>query len=326
MNVAEPLLSVSDLRVSFAGKGGGTAVLDGIDLALGPGEVLALIGESGCGKTTAALSLIGLLAPTARVSGTMTLDGETLRLDDEAALARLRGRRIGMIFQEPLSSLNPVLTIGEQVDEVLRAHRALGRRAARDETLRLLGAVGLPDPAQRAANFPHQLSGGQRQRAAIAMAIAARPRLLLADEPTTALDVTVQAQILALLRELTARDMALIFVTHDIALAAEIADQVAVMYLGRIVERGPLARVLARPAHPYTEALVALSLPFDTSETGDIAEIPGQIPEPGALPPGCAFAPRCPRAATVCHATAPPLEPQDGRLVACHRPTLAPPT
>ena len=325
MSTGRPLLGVTDLRVSFIGGGGSATVLDGIDLALGPGEVLALIGESGCGKTTAALALIGLLASNARVSGSMTLDGEALRLDDQAALARLRGRRIGMIFQEPLSSLNPVLTIGEQVDEVLRTHRGLDARSARGETVALLRAMGLPDPAQRAENFPHQLSGGQRQRAAIAMAIAARPRLLLADEPTTALDVTVQAQILVLLRELTAQEMALVFVTHDISLAAEIADEIAVMYLGRIVERGPLAQVLARPAHPYTEALVALSLPFDTSETGDIAEIPGQVPEPGEPLSGCAFAPRCPRAAAVCRAVTPILEPQGGHLVACHRPTLAPP-
>jgi oligopeptide/dipeptide ABC transporter ATP-binding protein len=322
MSATMSLLSVSGLRVSFAGRTGPAVVLDGIDLTLGPGEVLALIGESGCGKTTAALALIGLLAPNARVSGDMSLDGETLSLDDHAALARLRGRRIGMIFQEPASSLNPVLTIGEQVDEVLRAHRGLDARAARAETVGLLSAVGLPEPAQRAESFPHQLSGGQRQRAAIAMAIAARPRLLLADEPTTALDVTVQAQILALLRTLIADEMGLVFVTHDIALAAEIADRIAVMYLGRIVEHGPVAQVLERPAHPYTGALVALSLPFDTSESGEIAEIPGQVPQPGTVPTGCAFAPRCPRAIGICTEVTPPLEPQGGRFVACHRPTL----
>ena len=258
MNPASPLLAARDLRVSFAGARGATVVLDGVDLELGPGEVLALIGESGCGKTTAALALIGLLAPTARVSGSLILDGQTLSLDDEAALARLRGRRIGMIFQEPMSSLNPVLTIGEQVDEVLQAHKGLDRRAARRATVELLRAVGLPEPELRAESYPHQLSGGQRQRAAIAAAIAAAPSVLLADEPTSALDVTVQAQIVDLLRGLTERDMALLFVTHDMALAAELADRIAVMYLGRMVEVGPAAQVLAHPAHPYTEALVAL--------------------------------------------------------------------
>jgi oligopeptide/dipeptide ABC transporter ATP-binding protein len=315
-----PLLTLSDLRVSFAD----TVVLDGIDLELGAGEVLALIGESGCGKTTAALAMIGLLAPAARVSGRMALDGQELRLDDEPALRKLRGRRIGMIFQEPMSSLNPVLTIGEQVDEVLQAHRGMNRAAARTATLELLRAVGLPDPGSRAASFPHQLSGGQRQRAAIAMAIAAQPRLLLADEPTTALDVTVQAQILDLLRSLIDADMAMLFVTHDISLAGEMADRIAVMYLGRLVEVGAVEAVLARPAHPYTEALLALSLPFDSSDSGSIAEIPGQLPSPGARPAGCAFAPRCPRAAGICREISPPLEPRGDHLVACHFPNLAP--
>jgi peptide/nickel transport system ATP-binding protein len=325
MNPDSPLLAARDLRVSFAGGRSTTVVLDGVDLELGRGEVLALIGESGCGKTTAALALIGLLAPTARVSGSMTLDGQTLTLDDEAALAKLRGRRIGMIFQEPMSSLNPVLTIGEQVDEVLQAHKGLDRRAARRATVELLRAVGLPEPELRAESYPHQLSGGQRQRAAIAAAIAAAPRVLLADEPTSALDVTVQAQIVDLLRGLTERDMALLFVTHDMALAAELADRIAVMYLGRMVEVGPAAQVLAHPAHPYTEALVALSLPFDDSDTGSIAEIPGRLPSPEERPAGCAFAPRCPRAAEICRQAAPALEPRGDRLVACYRPSPAPP-
>jgi oligopeptide/dipeptide ABC transporter ATP-binding protein len=315
-----PLLTLSDLRVSFAD----TVVLDGIDLELGAGEVLALIGESGCGKTTAALAMIGLLAPAARVSGRMALDGQELRLDDEPALRKLRGRRIGMIFQEPMSSLNPVLTIGEQVDEVLQAHRGMNRAAARTVTLELLRAVGLPDPGSRSASYQHQLSVGQRQRAAIAMAIAAQPRLLLADEPTTALDVTVQAQILDLLRSLIDADMAMLFVTHDISLAGEMADRIAVMYLGRLVEVGAVEAVLARPAHPYTEALLALSLPFDSSDSGSIAEIPGQLPIPGARPAGCAFAPRCPRAAGICREISPPLEPRGDHLVACHFPNLAP--
>jgi oligopeptide/dipeptide ABC transporter ATP-binding protein len=324
MNQASPLLAARNLRVSFAGGRGTTLVLDGVDLELGRGEVLALIGESGCGKTTAALALIGLLAPTARVSGSMILDGQTLSLDDEAALGKLRGRRIGMIFQEPISSLNPVLTIGEQVDEVLQAHKGMDRRAARVATVELLRAVGLPEPELRAESYPHQLSGGQRQRAAIAAAIAAAPSVLLADEPTSALDVTVQAQIVDLLRGLTARDMALLFVTHDMALAAELADRIAVMYLGRMVEVGPAAQVLAHPAHPYTEALVALSLPFDASESGSIAEIPGRLPSPGERPAGCAFAPRCPRAEDVCRQSAPALEKRGDRLVACYRPGPAP--
>ncbi len=318
--VGAPLLTLRDLRVSFAD----TVVLDGVELDLAAGEVLALIGESGCGKTTAALAMIGLLAPGARVSGHMRLAGQELRLDDDSALRALRGRRIAMVFQEPMSSLNPVLTIGEQVDEVLRAHRAMDRAAARAATLELLHAVGLPDPASRAASFPHQLSGGQRQRAAIAMAIAARPRLLLADEPTSALDVTVQAQILDLLRDLIDAEMAMLFVTHDIALAAEMADRVAVMYLGRLVEVGATEAVLSQPAHPYTEALVALSLPFDDSDDGDIAEIPGHLPSPAARPAGCAFAPRCPRAEALCREILPPLEPHGDRLAACHFPNLAP--
>lgn len=315
-----PLLALRDLRVSFAD----TVVLDGVDLDLAAGEVLALIGESGCGKTTAALAMIGLLAPAARVSGRMTLAGQELRLNDDSALRTLRGRRIAMVFQEPMSSLNPVLTIGEQVDEVLQAHRAMDRAAARAATLELLRAVGLQDPALRAASFPHQLSGGQRQRAAIAMAIAARPRLLLADEPTSALDVTVQAQILDLLRNLIDAEMAMLFVTHDMALAAEMADRIAVMYLGRLVEVGATDAVLSHPAHPYTEALVALSLPFDDGDDGGIAEIPGHLPSPGERPAGCAFAPRCPRAAALCREIPPPLEPRGDRLVACHFPNLAP--
>ena len=291
----------------------------GVSLAVAPGETLAVIGESGSGKSLTGLAAMALLPGGIEVgSGAVFLEGRELLRLNEAALRRLRGGRLAMVFQDPLSSLNPVHRIGAQISEALRAHQPMGHRAAWRKAVELLRRVGIPDPERRVRAFPHELSGGMRQRVMIAIAIANDPVLLIADEPTTALDATVQAQILELLAELRKeRGIALIFITHNLPVVAEIADRVTVMYAGEVVEDGPAEEVFAAPLHPYTAALLA-SAPRDDGTPP--VSIPGMVPMPHLLPPGCSFAPRCGRRAPACELTAPPLnELRPGRHTRCLR-------
>jgi len=295
-----------------------------VSLSLAVGETLALVGESGSGKTLSGLALLGLLPASMRVvTGRILFADRTGRLRDlvqlsESDMRRLRGNEIAMVFQDPSSSLNPVHRIGDQVSEAIRAHHDTSRTEATASAVRLLKDVGLSDPRQRARAYPHELSGGQRQRAMIATAVANEPRLLVADEPTTALDVTIQAQILDLLAALKARgDMGLIFISHNLAVVSEIADRVCVMYAGEIVEQGPVAEVFAQPHHPYTAALIA-SAPEGVN--AQLNTIPGAVPPPHALPAGCAFAPRCGSAVEDCHTVKPAfVEAGPGRASRCLR-------
>jgi peptide/nickel transport system permease protein len=300
------LLEIRDLTIEIAAPSGPIRPVRNASLAIAPGETLAVVGESGSGKSLTGLAAIGLLPDIARVAeGSIGLAGQDVRRATPNRLRRLRGSAVGMVFQDALGSLNPVHTIGVQIGEAIAAHRSLPHAEARREAVRLLEEVGIADPQRRIHAYPHELSGGMRQRAMIAMAIANNPRLLIADEPTTALDVTIQAQVLDLLARLRRnRGMALLFITHNLPVVAEIADRVAVMYAGAIVEEGPAAGVLAHPLHPYTRALLASVPALD----GRLPEpIPGTVPMPGALPPGCLFAPRCGHAEPECDAGPPAL-------------------
>jgi peptide/nickel transport system ATP-binding protein len=289
-----PLVALDRLSVSFPGPRGPVPAVDGVTLSLAPGETLALLGESGSGKSLTALAVAGLLPAEARMGG---------RIDWPASGGRplLPGRDIGFVFQDPMSSLNPVLTIGEQVAEVLTTHAGQSWRAARHGARDLLARTGFGDPDRVAGTFPHRLSGGMRQRAAIAMAIAAGPRLLIADEPTTALDTSVQAQIMALLAGIAREGRtAILMITHDVALAGQIAGRAAVLYAGRVVEAGPMERLLSASRHPYVRGLLAAGLDFDRPARGRLPEIPGGPPDPGERPTGCPFAPRCPEVRPAC--------------------------
>ncbi len=307
---------------------GEARAVDGISFELARGETLALVGESGSGKSVTSLSIMRLFPqpPGQIAGGRMLFHGRDGRVHDlaqvsERQMRALRGAEIGMIFQEPMTSLNPLITVGEQVAEGLRRHAGLGRREANARAVALLARVGIAAPERRARDYPHHLSGGMRQRAMIAVALACSPSLLIADEPTTALDVTIQGQILALIRDLQAElGMGVLFITHDLGVVAEIADRVAVMYAGRIVESGTVRELFARPRHPYTQALLR-SLPRIEAEgaTAELLPIPGQVPSPTRLPPGCAFAPRCPQVRPECEAAVPPLTGEGGRRVACIR-------
>ncbi len=293
------LLEVKNLQTHFLTRAGVVKSVDGVSFHLERGELLGLVGESGCGKSVTALSIMRLVAPPGRiVGGEVWFDGENLLKAAESRLREIRGDDIAMIFQDPMTSLNPVYTVGEQIAEALRLHRKLSRKAAREGAIEAMREVSIPDPGRRADDYPHQLSGGIRQRVMIAMALACDPKLLIADEPTTALDVTIQAQILELLDELRkTRELAVLLITHDLGVVAEVADRVAVMYTGRIVEESPVAELFARPKHPYTEGLLR-SVPKLTAAGVGKAErletIEGTVPKPTALPPGCHFAPRCP--------------------------------
>ena len=312
-------LALAALTVEITTPTGALRPVRDVSLHVEPGETLAMVGESGSGKSLTGLAVMGLLPPVARVAnGAIDLDGIDLARLDEAALRRRRGAEMAMVFQDPGSSLNPVHRVGAQITEAIRAHQKLSGHAARDQALALLRRIGIPDPARRLNAFPHELSGGMRQRVMIAMAIANSPHLLIADEPTTALDVTLQAQVLELLADLQReRRLALLFITHSLPVVAEIADRVAVMYAGEIVEQGTIAEVFARPLHPYTTALLA-SVPAEDGPPP--LPIPGTVPSPHALPPGCAFAPRCPRAVARCDAGPPPLvRVSEGRLTRCIR-------
>ncbi len=314
-----PLLSVSGLTVTFPIRGRDVAVVDRIDFDVAAGDVLGIVGESGSGKSITALSILRLVAKPGRIAaGSLRFDGEDLLAKSEADMHKLRGSAISMIFQEPMSSLNPVFTIGNQIMEPLRQHRGLDRRAARKEAIDLLQLVEIPHATRRIDEYPHQLSGGMRQRAMIAIALACRPKLLIADEPTTALDVTIQAQILDLLRTLQ-RDlgMAVILITHDLGVVAEFARRAAVMYAGRIVEAGPVGALFKAPRHPYTQGLLA-SIPPMTGSRMALSGIPGTVPQPAAMPAGCRFAPRCSLAMSACREAAPPLHDLGaGHAVAC---------
>jgi peptide/nickel transport system ATP-binding protein len=314
------MLEVDDLLVALPIGGQLVPVLSGVSFALAKGDSVGLVGESGSGKSMTALAIMGLLPPGARVSGRIVFDGRDLLAVDEAALCGVRGRRIGMVFQEPLTALNPLLGIGAQVAEPLRLHLRLSRAEAAARARALLDRVGLSRVPAR--HYPHQLSGGQRQRVVIAMALACGPDLLIADEPTTALDVTVQAQVLDLLAELAEEaGMALLLITHDLGVVSETVRGMLVMYAGRVVEQGPTADVFARMSHPYTRALLAAS-PHEAG--GRPLAIPGQVPDALHRPPGCAFAPRCPRAGADCAATVPPLHGTRPHLAACLHPHAPP--
>jgi oligopeptide/dipeptide ABC transporter ATP-binding protein len=295
-----PLQSVDLLEVERLGIGiprgqGSVALVEDVSFTVRAGEAFGIVGESGCGKSTTIRAIIRLLGGRARITeGAIRFEGEDLATADEARLRPLRGAGIGMIFQDPLTALNPVMTVGTQIAEGLRFHGTISRAGRRARMLEVMRLVGLPDPARIAASYPHELSGGQRQRAAIAIALVCSPRLLLADEPTTALDVTIQAQILKLLGGLrTQLGMALILVTHDLGVVAQTCDRVAVMYSGRIVEAAPIARIFAAPRHPYTVALLN-SIPRGTRANHPLHPIAGMPPDPAHRPSGCSFAPRCP--------------------------------
>ncbi|WP_230165221.1 ABC transporter ATP-binding protein [Roseomonas sp. CECT 9278] len=299
--MSAPLVAISGLTVAFDGQ----AALRGIDVTVAPGEALGMVGESGCGKSVTWLAALGLLPARARIGGSVTISGQELVGAPAALLDRVRGGRIAMIFQDPASSLNPVHRIGRQVTEALSLHRGMNGGAARAEAKRLFDQVGIPDAARRLDAYPHELSGGQNQRVMIAIALAGQPELLVADEPTTALDVTIQAQILELLQALRRETgMALVLISHDLGVVAEACDRVAVMYAGRIVEEAPVARLFDGAAHPYTQGLIGALPPIDGPRR-PLAAIPGGVPEPWAMPPGCAFAPRCAHRAAVCDAALP---------------------
>jgi len=289
------LLEVSDLTTEFRSGPRVARVVDRVSFTLRPGEVLGLVGESGCGKSTTGFSIMRLLPPTARITGgAVRLDGDNLVPKSDEEMRQIRGGRIAMIFQDPMTSLNPVLTVGEQLAEVLREHRDMSRPDARAEAVRLLQEVGIPSPARRLDSYPHEFSGGMRQRMLIAIAIACTPQVLIADEPTTALDVTIQAQILRLLRQLNTehRQTGILLITHDFAVVAQLCHRVVVMYAGEIVESGDVGEIFAEPKHPYTQALLG-SLPSRGGERGALPAIEGLVPDPAAYPSGCRFHPRC---------------------------------
>ncbi|MFC3087269.1 ABC transporter ATP-binding protein [Tabrizicola soli] len=319
------LLSVKNLTVAFFGRSGTVNAIEDVSLELEPGEILGMVGESGAGKSMTGAAIIGLIEPPGRISaGEIRLEGERIDNLPPEAIRRIRGRRIGAIFQDPLTSLNPVLTVGEQLIETIRTHLKLPREAARARAIDWLRRVGIPAPEARIDTYPHQYSGGMRQRVVIALALCAEPRLVIADEPTTALDVSVQAQVIALLRQLARETgVAVILVTHDMGVIAETADRVAVMYAGRIVEVGPVAEVLRAPRHPYTSGLMA-SIPRIGPRPEVLPQIEGAMPRPHARPPGCAFAPRCPHRFVPCTDERPELTGTPVRSVACHLTTEVP--
>ena len=317
----EPLLSVEELRTYFRMEGGIAKAVDGVSYAIGPGETLAVVGESGCGKSVTALSIMGLIPcpPGIKAGGRILFQGRDLLPVPENELRRIRGNDIAMIFQEPMTSLNPVYSVGDQIGEAVRIHKGLSRKDARDKAIEMLGRVGIPRPEARVDEYPHQMSGGMRQRVMIAMALACDPLLLIADEPTTALDVTIQAQILDLMRKLQSDfGTSILFITHDLGVVAEMADHVAVMYAGRIVEYADVHTLYAAPQHPYTVGLFR-SLPDAHDRKQKLAVIPGIVPSPLEFPSGCRFRNRCPFAEPRCASEDPALrQVGDGHTVACH--------
>jgi oligopeptide/dipeptide ABC transporter ATP-binding protein len=296
------ILTVDDLKVSFATEDGVVQAVGGVSFELQAGEVLAIVGESGSGKSVTAQTITGLTrAPNARITGSVTYRGRELNGLDDDELRDVRGEQIAMVFQDPMCSLNPVYRVGAQITEMIRAHRDVSKREADDRAIELLRSVGIPNPERRVRHYPHEFSGGMRQRVMIAMALALEPDVLIADEPTTALDVTVQAQILRLLDQLNRdRDLAVILITHDLGVVAEIADRVVVMYAGQIVENATLDEIFYDPQHPYTWGLLGSLMRLDQSRETRLPQIPGQPPSLLAPPPGCRFAPRCPHVFDKC--------------------------
>ncbi|MEH6578030.1 MAG: ABC transporter ATP-binding protein [Amphritea sp.] len=305
----QPLLETRDLNVSFATEQCTVPVVRGVDLKVGSGEIIGLVGESGSGKSVTCMAVMGLLDDNARLSGEIRWDGKQLNGQDDRIMSDFRGNELAMIFQDPMSALNPVQTVGKQLYEAiqLNAPGRLSRSELKRQAIKLLSDVGVPAPEARLKAYPHQLSGGLNQRVVIAMMLAGEPRLLIADEPTTALDVTVQAQILDLLRQLRdQRGMSIILVTHDLGVVAETCDRVVVMYCGRVVETGPIESVFSNPRHPYTSGLLA-SLPRIDADDHKLTPIPGVVPQPHELGEGCAFAPRCPNASSHCYSDSPAM-------------------
>ena len=323
MAAGDTLLQVQDLQVEFRTRRGTALVLNGVDFEVRHGETLCVVGESGCGKSMTALALLRLIPqPPGRIrAGRVLFGGEDLVQASEARMRQIRGNRISMIFQEPMTSLNPVFTVGEQIAESLRLHAGLGRAAAHERAIGMLRQVGIPAPEKRVDEYPHQMSGGMRQRVMIAMALACRPDILIADEPTTALDVTVQAQIFDLLRELQRdKGTAIVMITHDMGAVAEMADRVMVMYAGRVIEQGETAQVLSQPAHPYTRGLIECLPELGSSRSGrrELPEIGGVVPSIFELGQGCAFRERCPHAVARCANEVPPMiDTGGGHGVAC---------
>jgi peptide/nickel transport system ATP-binding protein len=316
-DTSKPLLDLRGLTIAL--QGADQPIVDGVSFTLSPGETLCIVGESGCGKSLTSLALMGLLQspPLTVIGGTARLSGDDLLAMDSARLREIRGGRMAMIFQEPMTSLNPGLRIGEQIAEAVRRHKGLSKSVARARALEMLRRVRIPAPEKRLDEFPHQLSGGMRQRAMIAMALANDPELLIADEPTTALDVTIQAQILDLMRELKSQTgAAMILITHDLGVVAEMADKVAVMYGGRIVESGSAEQIFTDPQHPYTIGLMS-SMPSLGARDGRLVTVPGTVPQPTAMPPGCRFSTRCPFATETCAAVPGLDDIGDGHQVAC---------
>lgn len=311
------LLEISDLNISFRTDDGLVSAVQGVDLRVAPGETVGLVGESGCGKSVTSLAVMGLLPKTSRVEGEIVLDGRKLSGMQDAEMRHLRGNVVSMIFQEPMTSLNPVLRIRDQISEPLRMHKKLTERQIRKAAIDLLGHVGIPNATRVAEEYPHQLSGGMRQRIMIAMAMACEPKLLIADEPTTALDVTVQAQILDLLRKLQEEQgMSILLITHDLGVVAEMCSRVSVMYAGKIVEHCDVDDLYYHPQHPYTTGLLS-SLP-SIGKRERLSPIPGQVPSLSQMPTGCRFAPRCPHAMQVCLASEPTLQTLNGNhAVSC---------
>ena len=319
-----PLLEIRDLSVEFATPRGAVAAVREVSLEVRRGECLAIVGESGSGKSQLFLGSFGLLAANGRARGAVRFDGRELLGPDAAPLRDVLGTRIAMVFQDPMNALTPHLTVGEQLREVVLERGLLDAAEARARCLEALRSVRMPDPEARLRQYPHELSGGQRQRAAIAMALMTRPDLIVADEPTTALDVTVQAQVLDVLRDARDRGLALVLITHDLGVVAGIADRVAVMYSGRIVECAPVRELFAAPAHPYTAALLASVPRLDAPLTGRLDGIEGQPPQPGEEALGCSFAPRCSSVVAQCRTQRPALQAEGERSVACYAPLARP--
>jgi oligopeptide transport system ATP-binding protein len=317
---ADPLLRIRGLSVSYATEHGRIEAVRAVDIDVAAGEFLGIVGESGSGKTQLLLSILGLSAPRAELSGSIRYRGQELLGLGSAAFNQVRGNRISMVFQDPMTALNPYMRVGRQIAEVLQVHRGASAQASEQRAAQMLQAVHIPEAARRMHQYPHELSGGMRQRVMIAMALIAEPEILLADEPSTALDVTIQAQILSLFQELRARTAtAIVLVTHDLGVIAEVADRVAVMYAGRIMEQAPVHELFAHPRHPYTEALQQSIPRIDAPRPTRLASIGGAPPNPAALPAGCAFAPRCIYRMPVCDSVAPPLiETTAGHWKACH--------
>lgn len=317
--MSQPLLSVRDLETVVTTEDGDLPVVRGVSFDVHEGDTVALVGESGSGKSMTMLSVMGLHPqPPARIAaGEVVFDGTDLVTASAAHRRAVRGAEMAMVYQDPMTSLNPLMRVGDQIVEALRAHD-VARGAARERTLEVLAEVGIPQPARAAQSYPHEYSGGMRQRVVIAMALALRPRLLIADEPTTALDVTIQQQIIALMRDLQARHgMAVVWITHDLGVVARIAERTMVMYAGQIVEHAPTVDLFERPQHPYTDGLLHSIPPVRGATREPLEQIPGTPPDPGDLPSGCPFHPRCPQSVDRCRTEMPPLTDRDGDLAAC---------